>query len=112
MGLALSASCVSPASEDLTVEETSRLHELEDIIKEGFQSFLKVGLAFAEVCLKRLYRSTHDSFESWCRDRWGLSLSRTSQIISSVKVCDNILTAFPQDARVLSESLNSTRCDP
>jgi hypothetical protein len=112
MGLALSASCVSPASGDLTIEETSRLQELEDIIAEGLAGFLKVGLAFAEVRFKRLYRATHDTFESWCKSRWGLSLSRTTQIISSVKVFDNIVTVFPQDAQLLCENLNEHALRP
>jgi hypothetical protein len=104
MGLALSASCVSPASGKLTIEETSRLQELEQIIQEGLAGFLKVGLAFAEVRFKGLHRSTHDAFESYCRDRWGLSLSRTNQIISSVKVVTNITGTFPEDTVLLSQA--------
>jgi hypothetical protein len=41
-----------------------------------------------------------------------LSLSRTTQIISSVKVFDNIVTVFPQDARLLSENLNEHALRP
>ena len=90
--------------EPLNSQETSRLHELERIIQEGLESFLKVGLAFAEVRFKRLYRSTHISFESYCKSRWALSLSRCNQIISTVKVFDNITGTFPQDAVLLSKA--------
>jgi hypothetical protein len=33
----------------LSPQEASRLQELEQIIAEGLESFLKIGLAFAEV---------------------------------------------------------------
>jgi hypothetical protein len=88
----------------LSPQEAQRLHELENIIQEGFESFLRVGLAFAEVRFHKLYRTTHTRFEDYCRDRWGLSLSRTNQIIGSVKVIENITQAFPQDAALLEET--------
>jgi hypothetical protein len=92
----------------LTSQETLRLHELEDVIEEGLESFLKIGLAFAEVRFNRLYRATHDTFESYCRDRWALSLSRCNQIISTVKVFDNISSAFPQDTALLTSTSEHT----
>jgi hypothetical protein len=73
---------------------------------------LRAGLAFAEVRFKRLYRATHDTFESYCRARWGLSLSRTNQIINSVQVFENITGTFPQDARFLCENLNEHALRP
>jgi hypothetical protein len=88
----------------LSPQEAQRLHELENIIQESLDSFLRVGLCFAEVRFKKLHRATHDTFESYCHDRWGLSLSRTNQIISSVKVVENITGAFPEDASLLEET--------
>lgn len=38
------------------------------------------------------------------KSRWGLSLSRTNQIISSVKVFDTITGAFPEDTVLLSQA--------
>jgi hypothetical protein len=92
----------------LTREETARLRELEETISEGFESFLKVGIAFAEVRLRKLHRATHDRFEDYCRDRWALSLSRCNQIINTVKVVEHITQAFPQDAPMLAETNEST----
>jgi hypothetical protein len=86
----------------LTLQETSRLHELEDVIAKGLDSFLKVGLCFAEVRHLRLYRGTHSTFEDYCLDRWSLSLARCNQIIRSCAVFDNLTTVFPQDAVLLS----------
>jgi hypothetical protein len=92
----------------LTPQEAQRLHELEGIIEEGFESFLRVGLAFAEVRFHKLHRATHARFEDYCRDRWALSLSRCNQIISTVKVVQNITGAFPADTPLLSETNEST----
>jgi hypothetical protein len=92
----------------LTPQEASRLRELEDVIAQGFDSFLKTGLAFAEVRFYKLYRATHDTFESYCKSKWGLSLSRTNQIINSVKVIGNITDAFPEDAALLAETNEHT----
>jgi hypothetical protein len=87
----------------LSSQETSRLHELEDVIAKGLDSFLKTGLAFAEIRFNRLHRLTHDRFEDYCRDRWALSLSRCNQILNTCKVFNHLATAFPQDAPVLSQ---------
>jgi hypothetical protein len=87
----------------LTSQEAARFRELEHIIEEGLDSFLKTGLAFAQIRFFRLYRQSHATFESYCLARWSLSLARCNQIISTVKVFDNLTTAFPQDAPVLSQ---------
>jgi hypothetical protein len=92
----------------LTPQEAQRLRELEEIITNGFDTFLRVGIAFAEVRFSRLYRESHDTFESYCRARWGLSLSRTNQIISTVRVVENITNAFPGDAALLEAANEST----
>jgi hypothetical protein len=87
----------------LTPQEAERLHELENIIQESFESFLRVGIAFAEVRFHKLHRATHDRFEDYCRDRWALSLSRCNQIINTVRVFENITNAIPEDAPILSQ---------
>jgi hypothetical protein len=92
----------------LTPQEAQRLRELEAVIQEGFESFLRVGLAFAEVRFHKLHRATHARFEDYCRDRWALSLSRCNQIINTVKVVENITGVFPQDATLLAETNESS----
>jgi hypothetical protein len=91
-------------ADPLTPQEVSELRELEDVIQEGLASFLKTGLAFGRIRYLRLYRATHDTFESYCQCKWGLSLSRTNQIIRTCEVCDNITNAFPQDAALLADT--------
>jgi hypothetical protein len=96
-----------PSPDSLTIEETSRLRELERVIEEGMDGFLKVGAALIEIRDSRLYRSTHTRFADYCRDRWALSLSRCNQIMHSVEVFDHLTAAFPEDARVLSDTPES-----
>jgi hypothetical protein len=95
----------------LSPQEAQRLRELEATIQEGYDSFLKVGLCFAEVRASRLYRASHDTFESYCRDKWGLSVSRTNQIIASTRVVQNITGAFPADAALI-EGVNEPSLRP
>jgi hypothetical protein len=100
----LLASAPPTSSGGLTSQETRRLRELEKAIDRSLDTFLECGEALLEIRTSRLYRSTHDRFSDYCRDRWGLSLSRTNQIIRSVEVVQIITNAFPQDATLLEET--------
>ena len=51
------------ASTDLTAAETDRLVELERAVDRGLQTFVEVGQALAEICERKLYRASHDTFE-------------------------------------------------
>jgi hypothetical protein len=77
---------------------------LERTIEAGFEGFLKVGAALAEIRSSRLYRASHSTFESYCRDRWALSLSRCNHLIAAVKIFDHLTTEFPQDAALLADT--------
>jgi hypothetical protein len=108
----LSATLASPCT--LSSQEISRLRELEAIIEEGLDGFLKVGAALASI---RDARETHPTFQSYCLTRWALSLSRCNQLIQSTKVYGNLTSAFPEDVPVLEETNESalrplTRLDP
>ena len=54
----------------LSLTELSRREELEHIIQLGLGTFYYVGSALLEIRDSRLYRSTHATFEDYCRDRW------------------------------------------
>jgi hypothetical protein len=95
-------SLATPGS--LTLQESSRLRQLEHVIEEGLEGFLKVGKSLQEIRDSRLYRATHDRWADYARDRWALSLSRANQLINSVAVYDTLTTAFPADTTLLAES--------
>jgi hypothetical protein len=78
--------------EELTEAEAIDRHRLE--LKVG-RAFYDAGKALAELHSRRLYRSTHKTFEEYCRARFGMNRSRSYQCIEAAKVVDN-LSECPQ----------------
>jgi hypothetical protein len=76
----------------LSVRETARLAELEQIIQENFRGFVAVGQALAEIRETRLYRRIRPTFEDYCRDLWEMSYQRAFQLEASAKVIGNLST--------------------
>lgn len=71
-------------TEAITIAESKRLIELEALIAKGKQTFVEVGLALTQIRDCRLYRSDFDTFEAYCKKRWGFSRQYAHQIISGV----------------------------
>jgi len=65
--------------DDLQVVPT--LAECEAIIQRGRPYFVEVGEALGAIRDHRLYLETHRTFEAYCRERWGFSRQRASQLI-------------------------------
>lgn len=78
------------APPELTVAECDRLTALEQTIERGLQTFVDVGTALLEIRDSRLYRQTFGTFEEYCRDRWGFTRMRASQLISAAEVVGNV----------------------
>lgn len=66
-----------------TGEIIATLADLEVVIERGLGTFVKVGEALATIRDQRLYRQGHETFEDYCRDRWGFSASRARQLIGA-----------------------------
>jgi hypothetical protein len=62
------------------------LTECEAVIDRGLEAFVEVGGALLRIRDERLYRESHGTFEDYCRERWGLSRSRTSQLMDAANV--------------------------
>ncbi len=69
----------------LTVSESQRLATLESTIQQGMQTFVDVGSALLEIRDSRLYRLEHDTFEEYCKERWGLKQSRAYQLMDAAQ---------------------------
>ena len=67
-------------------EQRLRLH-LERIVE---RSFYEAGIALKQLRDKKLYRSSHKTFEEYCRDRFGYNRSRSYQFIDAATVVDNL----------------------
>ena len=70
----------------LSLSDISRLGELEKLIETGQQTFMKVGLAILEIRDHRLYRKDYDTFEVYCRERWGWEKSHSHRLMDAAKV--------------------------
>jgi hypothetical protein len=74
--------------DELSLEEQrDRLH-LERVIE---RSFYQAGIALKQLRDRRLYRSTHKTFEEYCNDRFGYSSRRQPYLlIEAAAVVDNL----------------------
>ena len=87
-----------PLSADITVtsieipelteeEQRDRLH-LERRVE---RAFFEAGKALAELRDRRLYRSTHKTFEEYCRSRFAYTHRHVNYLIAASNVVDNII---------------------
>lgn len=67
-------------------EERDRLH-LERKVE---RAFYEAGKALRELRDRRLYRSTHRTFEGYCRDRFGFTHRRINYLIAGSQVVENL----------------------
>ncbi|MBW4565352.1 MAG: hypothetical protein KME32_30560 [Mojavia pulchra JT2-VF2] len=77
-------------------EQSDRLH-LERKVE---RAFFEAGKALAELRDRRLYRSTHKTFEEYCRDRFGYTRIAASYKIAAATVMDNLLTNGLQNSEI------------
>ncbi len=73
--------------EELTEAEAAELHRLEHKVE---RAFYEAGAALRELRDKRLYRSTHRTFEEYCKDRFGFQRAYPYRLIDAAAVVDNL----------------------
>lgn len=79
----------SPSPDDtLSSAEVERLNRLEVIVQRALDADVEVGNAFADINDAWLYRDTHQTFEAYLRDRWGIDRSRGYQLIEAGGIAD------------------------
>lgn len=79
----------------VTGDEADRLLALEVTIERGLTTFVEVGAALLEIRDSRLYRTTHSTFEDYCRDRWEMNVRYANRIIAAAEVTRNLGPAGP-----------------
>lgn len=84
----------------LTDSERQALSAHEQTIEAGQQTFFAVGKALMVIRSQRLYRETHASFDTYCRERWQINKQRASQLEESARIvglieASKILDALP-----------------
>lgn len=78
------------AREILTTEEGERLVQLEAVVESGIRTFREVGAALLEIRDGGLFRSTHETFDQYCRDRWGLSSRHANRSIQAAEIAGSL----------------------
>lgn len=69
-----------------TGEIVASLSDLEAVIKRGLGTFVEVGEALMTIRDDRLYRQQHDTFEAYCRERWGFGRTYAHRVIEAAEV--------------------------
>ncbi len=73
----------------LTRAERARRCALEVVIHDGLATFYSVGKALLEIRDSRLYRSSHDTWEDYCRTRWKMTRVHAWRLIEAAAVVDD-----------------------
>ncbi len=73
--------------EELSPEEAADRSRLELKVE---RAFYESGKALVELRSRRLYRSTHKSFDQYCRDRFGFQRRHCYRLIDAVAVVENL----------------------
>jgi hypothetical protein len=79
-----------PIKHVLTAGEESELEHLEQVIDRGMATFVEVGRALLTIRDRRLYRSSHETFEGYCLERWGFTRTYAHRLISATEVVSNV----------------------
>jgi hypothetical protein len=93
------------SSGELTILEQEERDYLEKLVERAFYS---AGKALQTLRDKKLYRSTHNSFESYCLDRFNYNSSRSYQLMDAADVVDN-LKKVPQIVELLPTAEGQVR---
>lgn len=64
--------------------------ELERRIVSEFGAFHRVGTALAEINERQLYRETHPTFESYCKNLWDMARGTAYRYIAAAEVFENV----------------------
>ncbi|MEH1969439.1 MULTISPECIES: type II toxin-antitoxin system VapC family toxin [unclassified Nostoc] len=69
------------------------------------RAFFEAGKALMELCDRRLYRSTHKTFEEYCRSRFGYTRMAATYKIAAATVMENLSTICLQNAEITTDGL-------
>lgn len=78
------------------------LAKAEATIERGLATFMEVGAALGQIRDGKLYREQHDSFESYCRDRWNFTARRANQLMDAAEIGTMVPILNERQARELT----------
>lgn len=74
----------------MSLEEENRLKELETIIKQDLNGFIRVGMALKEIKDSHLYRSQYTSWKDYLKTEWDLTRAYADYQINAFNVVENL----------------------
>ncbi len=74
----------------LSTQEEEEFSRLETVIANNWRSTLDFGRALMAIQTKKLYRATHDTFEAYCRERWGIGRAQGYRAIGVAQVVQDL----------------------
>lgn len=77
----------------LSEVEQSKYQQYETEIKDGLETFYKVGAALMAIRDGRLYRADYATFEDYCQERWQLKERYAYKLMDAADVIDNLKVA-------------------
>lgn len=83
----------------LTVAEQNELQRCELVIRQGLETFIEVGQALLIIRDRRLYRLESETFDDYCREKWGMAKRYANRLIAASETISNlgpIGPVFPQ----------------
>jgi hypothetical protein len=83
---------------ELSQDEEKERHRLELKVE---RAYYEAGSALRELKDKRLYRSTHRTFDTYCQERFGLSSRHSYRLIEAANVVNNLKEFCDQFGHIL-----------
>ncbi|OKH27561.1 hypothetical protein NIES2101_43785 [Calothrix sp. HK-06] len=90
---------------ELSYDEQQEREYLERLVE---RAFYEAGKGLRALRDKKLYRSTHNSFEQYCKERFGFERRQPYRLIEAAGVIDNIVEMCPNGTHL--ESLDDPMC--
>lgn len=76
--------------EKLTAEQMAELRSHEAAIRKGTSSFVEMCEAFSEIDRLDLWKGSHKSFPSYCREKWCFEPHEVSRFIKAAEVIEDL----------------------
>jgi hypothetical protein len=90
--------------DNLTPTELEKLDALEAVAQHGLGRYVQVSQALAEIRERRLYRDSHESFEAYVSERWGVDVSDGDEPCKTLaRACRQTLATLGDDDRMAIE---------
>ncbi len=94
------------------LDKRDRLGELEGVIERGLTTFVEVGNAIREIRDSRLYKESHDTFEKYCRERWGWSRSYAHRQVEAASTVELLPIGNTPPNEAVARELSPLKGDP